>query len=58
MWCAFDATREQAETCYPQLRSFLSEKRRVDPAEKLTNAWYRYYRNLFARSACAVRFAS
>jgi len=58
VWCAFDATREQVEACYPQLRSFLAEKRRVDPSEKLTNAWYRHYRNLFARGPCAVRFAS
>jgi FAD/FMN-containing dehydrogenase len=58
VWCAFDATRAQVEACYPQLRSFLAEKRRVDPAEKLTNAWYRHYRNLFARRDCEVRFAS
>jgi hypothetical protein len=58
VWCAFDATRAQVEACYPQLRSFLAEKRRVDPSEKLTNAWYRHYRNLFARGPCAVRFAS
>ena len=53
-----DATRKQVESCYPQLRRFLAEKRRVDPAEKLTNAWYRHYRSLFARGACEVRFAS
>jgi FAD/FMN-containing dehydrogenase len=58
VWCAFDATRAQVETCYPQLRNFLAEKRRVDPTEKLTNAWYRHYRNLFARGACEVRFAN
>ena len=58
VWCAFYATRAQVETCYPQLRNFLAEKRRVDPTEKLTNAWYRHYRNLFARRACEVRFAS
>ena len=58
VWCTFDATRQQAEACYPQLRTFLAEKRRVDPTERLTNAWYRHYRNLFARRACEVRFAS
>ena len=58
VWCAFDATRAQVEACYPQLRSFLAEKRRVDPAEKLTNAWYRHYRSLFARGTCEVRFAN
>jgi len=58
VWCMSDATRKQVESCYPQLRRFLAEKRRVDPAEKLTNAWYRHYRSLFARGACEVRFAS
>jgi len=58
VWCVFDATRAQVEACYPQLRNFLAEKRRVDPTEKLTNAWYRHYRNLFGRRACEVRFAS
>ena len=57
VWCTYDATREQAETCYPQLRGFLAEKRRLDPAERLTNAWYRHYRSLFARGACEVRWA-
>jgi hypothetical protein len=58
VWCTFDATRKQVESCYPQLRTFLAEKRRVDPAEKLTNAWYRHYRSLFERGTCEVRFAS
>lgn len=43
-----EATREQVEACYPELKNFLAEKRRVDPAERLTNAWYWHYRNLFA----------
>jgi hypothetical protein len=53
-----DATRAQVEACYPQLRAFLAEKRRVDPAEKLSNSWYRHYRNLLSEKACAVRWAS
>lgn len=56
--CTHEATRAQVEACYPQLRAFLAEKRRVDPAEKLTNAWYRHYRNLLTENACRVRWAS
>jgi hypothetical protein len=58
VWCAADATRAQTEACYPQLRTFLAEKRRVDPAEKFTNAWYRYYRSLLSRGLCPVRWAN
>lgn len=58
VWCAADATRAQTEACYPQLRAFLAEKRRVDPAEKFTNAWYRYYRSLLSRGLCPVRWAN
>lgn len=58
LWCAGEATRAQAEACYPQLRAFLAEKRRVDPSERLVNGWYSYYRGLMAREACDVRFAS
>lgn len=49
------ATREQVEACYPELKAFLAEKRRLDPAERFTNAWYWHYRSLFAPPA--VRFA-
>jgi len=58
LYCTPEATRSQAEACYPQLRAFLAEKRRVDPAERLTNAWYRHYRSLFSRSGCEVRWAN
>src|SRR6185295_8114713 len=44
--CTPEATRAQVEACYPQLRAFLAEKRRIDPSERLTNAWYRHHRNL------------
>jgi hypothetical protein len=56
--CTPEATRAQVEACYPQLRTFLAEKRRVDPAEKITNAWYWHYRNLFGRGNCQLRWAS
>jgi FAD/FMN-containing dehydrogenase len=41
------ATREQVETCYPQLREFLSRKRRHDPREIFQSDWYRHYREMF-----------
>ena len=44
----FDASPAQAQACYPQLKSFLTEKRRLDPAERLYNAWYRHARGLFS----------
>ncbi len=50
--CTPEATRAQAEACYPELKNLLAEKRRVDPNEKLTNAWYRHYRSLLGREAC------
>jgi hypothetical protein len=56
LWCTTDATRAQAEACYPELRAFLAEKRRIDPSERLVNPWYRHYRGLFGRTACEVRF--
>jgi hypothetical protein len=28
----------------------------MDPAEKLTNEWYRHYRGLLRREACEVRW--
>src|SRR5688572_14150359 len=55
--CTPEATRAQAEACYPELKTSLAEKRRVDPTERFTNAWYSHYRNLFARQDCAVRWA-
>src|SRR5262245_53487295 len=54
--CTPEATRSQALACYPKLPAFLAEKRRVDPTERLTNAWYAHYRNLFGRPDCAVRW--
>lgn len=50
------ATAAQLEACYPELKTFLAEKRRIDPGERLTNAWYLHYRNVFARGPCSVRW--
>ena len=50
------ATRAQAEACYPRLRDFLAEKRRIDPAERLTNAWYTRYRAMLYGESVAVRW--
>ena len=36
--CTPEATRAQAEGCYPQLGEFLAEQRRVDPHERWANA--------------------
>jgi hypothetical protein len=51
-----DATRDQVAACYPELPSFLAEKRRIDPSEKLVNNWYRHHRSLFDRRPCEVRW--
>ncbi|HYD58103.1 MAG TPA: FAD-binding protein [Burkholderiales bacterium] len=51
-----DASREQVEACYPGIRSFLAEKRRVDPSEKMVNGWYRHYRGLLGRQRCESRW--
>ena len=51
-----DASREQTEACYPQLKSFLAQKRRFDPHERLVNGWYVHQRNLFGREECEVRW--
>jgi len=58
VYCTPEATRVQAEACYPQLPRFLAEKRRVDPGERMVNPWYRHYRRLFSNQKCAVRWTS
>ena len=40
------ATRDQVETCYPQLRQFLELKREYDPEERFQSDWYCHYRDL------------
>ena len=52
-----DATREQTEACYPQLKSFLAEKRRFDPHERVVNAWYVHQRELLRRENVDVRWS-
>jgi hypothetical protein len=52
-----DATREQVEACYPQLKSFLAEKRRFDPHERVVNAWYMHQRDLLRRESVDVRWS-
>lgn len=56
--CTPEASRAQAEACYPQLAQFLAEKRRLDPCERIVNPWYLHYRGLFSGRGCAVRFSS
>lgn len=56
--CTPEATRAQAEACYPELPKFLAEKRRLDPGERVVNPWYLHYRRLFSGRACAVRWGS
>ncbi len=51
-----EATRAQAEACYPQLRTVLAEKRRLDPADRLSNGWLRHHRSLLGREACSSRW--
>lgn len=55
---AADATREQLDACYPQVRAFLQHKRRFDPHERLSNRWYVHQRSLLAAEECAVRWGS
>ena len=50
------ATRAQAEACYPRLKAFLAEKRRLDPAERITNPWYSRYRALLSSEKVEVRW--
>jgi hypothetical protein len=36
----------------------LAEKRRIDPAAKLVNPWYRHYSSLLVRESCDVRWSN
>ena len=54
----FDASREQTEVCYPELKTLLAEKRRRDPEERLHSLWYRHYRGLLSRGTCQVRWSN
>ena len=41
---------------YPELKNLLAEKRRVDPAGKLSNEWYRHHCSLLGREECRSRW--
>ncbi|MDH4093248.1 MAG: hypothetical protein OEV81_00500 [Betaproteobacteria bacterium] len=51
------ASRAQAEACYPMLAQFIAEKRRLDPAERITPPWYRSVFRAWHAAPCRVRFA-
>ncbi len=55
--CTPQATRAQTHACYPQLAGFLAEHQRVDPGDRMANAWLRHQRGLLASQHCEVRFA-
>jgi hypothetical protein len=52
------ASRAQAEACYPMLGTFLAEKRRLDPAERVSPRWYRDASRLWRGDACRVRWSA
>jgi len=52
------ATRAQLEACYPMLAAFLAEKRRVDPDERLQNAWLRDVLAKMRTERCESRWAA
>jgi hypothetical protein len=56
--CTPEATRAQTEACYPQLGEFMAHKRRLDPAGRMVNAWYRHCTSLLGREPCKVRWAN
>jgi hypothetical protein len=53
-----EATAEQTQICYPQLKAFLGHKRRFDPQERLTNPWYWHQRRLAEPPRSSVRRAN
>ncbi len=54
---AHHATRSQIEACYPMLPRFFAEKRRLDPEDRLQNAWYRDVLEKMRLERCEVRWA-
>jgi FAD/FMN-containing dehydrogenase len=48
------ATAAQVETAYPRFREFLELKRRYDPDQRFTSAWYEHYRDAFAGAMLAA----
>jgi FAD/FMN-containing dehydrogenase len=41
------ARPDQVDACYPQVRDFLTAKRRFDPDERFQSDWYRHYSGIF-----------
>ena len=41
------ATREQLETCYPEMSEFLAKKLEWDPQERFQSDWYRHMKAIF-----------
>jgi FAD/FMN-containing dehydrogenase len=54
--CA-EATRAQLEDCYPAIGAFLAEKRRYDPAGRLSNAWLRRIAGVLRSGPAASRWS-
>ncbi|MFO7543625.1 MAG: FAD-binding oxidoreductase [Thiobacillus sp.] len=48
------ATREQVESCYPQMRRFLELKREYDPKARFQSDWYRHCRDLLGMMEPAI----
>jgi hypothetical protein len=53
-----EATRTHVEACYPMLKAFMAEKRRLDPAGRLSTPWFRHHQSLLSRGSCEVRWAA
>ena len=51
------ATREQINACYPGLATFLRDKRRADPGDRLQNDWYREALAKLRAERCESRWA-
>lgn len=51
-----EATSVQVEACYPRIRAIIAEKKRLDPAEKISNDWYRHHKALLWPETCEVRW--
>lgn len=51
------ATRAQAEACYPMLGTFLAEKRRLDPAGRVSPRWYRDAWRVWRDETCSARWS-
>jgi len=41
------ATRQQVETCYPEMSAFLAKKLEWDPEQRFQSDWYRHMKTMF-----------